>query len=167
MAKRGYADVLQKDPTKSAPAQEKIGRTNQKLTESDRRSLAEQIARREEEILAKKDMNSDADVSEMKRDIEHKKMILQHDDDLTPKSDSQRDRLAMRAKEIADVLKEKMPTHREMWPKSGSVEASRAVRHNLQFQEKYGELCREWQDIQNKLNPDDPNAQSLELIRPD
>jgi len=168
MARKGYADVLEKrDPTKSVSREEKIGRTDQKLTEADRRGLAEQIAQREEEILAKKDMNPDADVSEMKKEIEHKKMILQHDDDLRPKSESQTDRLAARAKELEEILKKNMPTKREMWPKPGSSEAAQAVRHNLQFQERYSEQCREWQDIQNKLNPDDPNAQSLELIRPD
>lgn len=169
MARKGYADVL--DPTKKASRpvsnEEKIGRTEQKLTESDRRSLAEQVAQREEEIRAKKELNPDADVSEMWREIDHKKMILQHDDDLRPKSDTARDRLAARGREIEAILKSKMPTKREMWPKPGSVEAQQAVRHNLKFQEVYDPLCREWQDIQNKLNPDDPNAQSLELIRPD
>lgn len=167
MARKSYADILEKDPTKSVPKEEKIGRTTEKLTESDRRSLADQIARKEAEILDKKDMNPDADISDMKKDIEHKKMILQHDDDLTPKSGGQKDRLAARAEELASVLKQNMPTKREMWPKPGSTEAQQAIRHNLQFQDKYSEQCREWQDIQNKLNPDDPYAQSLETIRPD
>lgn len=168
MARRGYDDVLERrDPTKAMPREEQIGRTTQKLSESDRRGLEEQIRQREEEILAKKDMNRDADVSAMQKEINDKKMILQHDEDLRPKSDSQRDRLYARSKEIESILKEKMPTKREMWPKPGSNEAQRAVQHNLKFQEHYSDLCHEWQDIQNKLNPDDPGAQSLELIRPD
>lgn len=168
MAKKGYADVLEiKDPTKRIPQEEKIGRTTQKLTESDRRSLAHQIEQKEQEILAKRDMSPDADVSEMKKDIEHKKMILQHDDDLTPKSGGQKDRLAARAEEIRGILVKKMPSKREMWPKPGSTESQQAVRHNMQFQDQCSDLCREWQDIQNKLNPDDPYAQSLELIRPE
>lgn len=167
MARRGYADVLEKDPTKKMPLEEKIGRDSKKLTESDRRSLSDQVAQKEEEIRAKKDLSKDADVSAMQKDIDHKKMILQHDDDLRPKSDGARDRLAKRSEEIAEILKKNMPTKREMWPEPGSIEASRAVNHNLKFQEQYDPLCREWQDIQNKLNPDDPNAQSLELIRPD
>jgi len=168
MAKRGYADVLEKkDPTKSVPREEAVGRNKVKLNESDRRSLSEQIAQREEEIRAKQDLNPDADVSEMRKEINDKKMILHHDDDLTPKSDGARDRLYARSKELEDILKRKMPTKREMWPKPGSSEAQQAVRHNLKFQEECDPLCREWQDIQNKLNPDDPSAQSLELIRPD
>lgn len=167
MPRKGYADVLEKDPTKSVPQEEKIGRTQQKLSEADKRGLKMQIDQAEEEIRAKKDMSPDADVSELRRQIDHKKMIVQHDDDLTPKSDGQRDRLYARSKEIETILVNEMPTKREMWPKTGSAEAQQAVRHNLKFQNDRSDLCREWQDIQNKLNPEDPNAQSLELIRPD
>lgn len=167
MPRKGYVDVLEKDPTKGMSQEEKIGRTTQKLNESDRRGLREQIAQREEEIRAKKELNPDADVSDIESEIRHKKMIIQHDDDLVPKSSSQTDRLAARAEEIKKILQKNMPTKREMWPKPGSSEAQQAVRHNLKFQEQYDGLCREWQDIQNKLNPDDPSAQSLELIRPD
>lgn len=169
MPRKSFDDVLERprDPTKRVPVQEKIGRTVEKLGESERRSLADQIRAREEEILAKKDLSPDADVSDMKREIDHKKMILQRDDDLTPKSDTQRDRLMARAKEIESVIISKMPTKREMWPKTGSVEASQAVRHNLKFQEDYDGVCKEWQDIQKKLEPEDPNAPSLERIRPD
>lgn len=167
MPRKGYSDLIEKDPTKSVPMERKIGETKQKLAEPDRRSLQDQILQREDEMREKKEINKDADVSEMKREIDQKKMILQHDDDLTPKSDSQKDRLAARASEIAEVLKKNMPTKREMWPKPGSSESQQAVRHNIKFQDQYSDLCREWQDIQNKLNPDDPTAQSLELIRPD
>lgn len=167
MPRKGYADVLEKDPTKSVSRQEKIGRTTQKLSQSDRQGLSAQIAQREEEVLAKKDLNQDADVSAMKKEIEDKKMLLQRDDDLTPKSDTAKDRMAVRAEVLKDVLVKNMPTKREMWPKPGSNEAQRAVQHNLKFQEQYDPLVHEWMDIQNKLNPDDPGAASLELIRPD
>lgn len=165
MAKKGYADVL--DPTKSVSREEKIGRITQKLNESDRRSLQNQVAQDEEAIRASQDLGSPGDSSEARKRIAQNKMILQRDDDLTPKTDGQSNRLYARAKEIEGVLIKNMPTKREMWPKPGSAEASQAVRHNLKFQDQYSGLCQEWQDIQNKLNPDDPNAQSLELIRPD
>ncbi len=167
MARKGYADVLEKDPTKSVSKEEKIGKNRQKLAESDRRHLAQQVAQDEEAIRASNDLSSPGDMSETKARINQNKMILGHDDDLTPKSENARDRLAARAKEIQTILVKEMPTKREMWPKQGSSEAQQAVRHNLHFQEQRSDLCREWQDIQNKLNPDDPNAQSLELIRPD
>lgn len=166
MPRTAYKDVL-RDPTKGVSLEEKVGRTKEKLSEPDRRALQNQVLQREEEILAKKDMNKDADVSAMQKEIEHKKMILAHDEDLNPKTGYQTDRLAARAKEIEGILKKEMPTKREMWPKAGSVEAQQAIRHNLKFQNDRDALCKEWQDIQKKLNPDDPYAQSLELIRPD
>lgn len=167
MPKRGYADVVEKDPTKAMSQEEKIGRNTEKLAEPDRRSLQIQVAEAEEELRAQKERDPGADVSALRKQIEHKKMILQHDDDLGPKSDGASNRLLARSREIEEILKKNMPTKREMWPKIGSPEAQQAVRHNLKFQENYGDLCREWQGIQNKLNPDDPQAQSLELIRPD
>ena len=168
MAKKGYADVLEKkDPTKGMPREEQIGRNHQKLAESDRRSLADQVARKENEIREKLDLNPDADVSEMVKDMNDKKMILHHDDDLTPKSDGQRDRLMARQKELREYLQKRMPTKREMQARPGTTESAQAVRHNLDFQTKCDPQCLEYQDNERKLNPDDPNAQSLELIRPD
>ena len=173
MARKGFADVLERksqsvqDPTKKMPVQEQIGRTQKKLSEDDRRGLRMQIDAKEEEIRAKMDMNPDADVSEMKRELEHKKMIVQHDDDLGPKSESQRDRLAARASEIEQFLIKNMPTKKEMWAKTGTSESAQAVRHQLKYQGQFAELEHEWQDIKNKLEPEDPGAASLELIRPD
>lgn len=155
-----------KDPTKRVPRQEEIGRTKRKLDADSRRGLEVQIDQREEEILAKKDLNPDADVSAMRKEIDDKKMILQHDEDLEARG-NQKDRMSARVKEIDDVLIKNMPTKREMWPKPGSSEAQQAVRHNLKFQEMYDPLVHERMDLINKLNPEDPGAASLELIRPD
>jgi hypothetical protein len=157
---------VSKDPTKRVPRQEEIGRTKKKLDADSRRGLEMQVAQREEEIAAKKDLNPDADVSAMKREIDDKKMILQHDEDLEARG-GQRDRMSARVKEIDGILVKNMPTKREMWPKAGSSEAQQAVRHNLKFQEQYDPLVHERMDLLNKLNPDDPGAASLELIRPD
>lgn len=160
------------DPTKSMPLEEKIGRGTEKLAESDKRSLREQIRQDEESLAAAnspegKLRTATVDVNEIKRRLERNKMIVGRDDDLTPKSGTERDRLAARAKELETLLVKEMPSKREMWPKQGSVEAQQAIRHNQRFQANYSDQCREWQDIQRKLNPDDPYAQSLELIRPD
>jgi len=168
MARRSYTDVLEQDPTKKVSQEERIGRDHKKLVESDRRSLKDQIAQREQEITAKRDLDPDADVSEMKRDIEHKKMILQHDEDLVPKSDTQRDRLAARSKELETLLTTHgMCTKKQMWPASNDPLKMRYVKQNMEWQDRYANEIREWQDIQNKLEPDYPGAQSLELIRPD
>ena len=97
MARKGYADVLEKDPTKGVPQEEKIGRTRQKLGESERRALNEQINAAEEELRKRKDLSGTPDLSDVTEEIKKKKMILQHDDDLTPKSGMETDRLAARA----------------------------------------------------------------------
>ena len=156
----------QEDPTKVMPLEERIGRGKSKLPESDVRSLRMQVAEAEDEIAARKDRDPAADVSQVKGELEHKKMILQHDEDLIARG-STKDKLYARSKELETLLKSKMPTRREMWPKYGSIEAQQGLRHNIKFQEDYQPLCTEWQDIQKKLNPDDPYAQSLELIRPE
>lgn len=171
MPKRGYEDAVQ-DPTKSRPIlpEEKIGRIMQKLDATDRNHLENQVRSDEESLeSAKADpmRSQSVDLAPIKQRLAHTKMLLHRDDDLRPKSDTSRDRLASRAKEIESIIVPKMPTKREMWPKQGSIEAQRAVQHNLKYQEKYKHLELEWQDIQRKLEPDDPTAHSLELIRPD
>lgn len=167
MPRRGYADVLEKkDPTKKVPLEEKIGRGSSKLAEPDRRHLREELGRDEEAVALAKSTQTSVSQDTLDR-IKRNKMLLGHDDDLGPKSGSAKDRLHNRAKEIADILKKEMPSKREMWPKAGSPEAQQAVRHNLKFQEQRKDLCLEYQEIQRQLNPDDPDAQSLELIRPD
>jgi hypothetical protein len=167
MARKGYADVLEKDPTKGVSQEEKIGRTSQKLGESERRAIREQVDAAEDELRKRKELSGSPDLSDVKEEIRKKKMILQHDDDLTPKTGMETDRLAKRAEEIEYILKKEMPTRNEMWPKHGSVEAQKALRHNLKFQAERSDLCREWQEIQKKLQPDDPYAASLETIRPE
>jgi hypothetical protein len=168
MPRKDYSDVLEKDPTKSKPMsqEEKLGRVKDKLGEADRRSLQNQVIQDEESLAHAKEYNKDAPEGVRER-LNRNKMILQHDEDLNPKSGTEKDRLAARAREIEDVLKKEMPTKREMWPRPGSPESQQAVRHNLKFQNDRKDLCIEWQNIQKRLNPDDPNAQSLELIRPD
>ena len=142
MARKSYADVLEKDPTKKMSEEERIGRTQQKLGESERRGLREQREGLEEELRARKQLSGTPDLSDVTEKI--KKIDM-----------------------IEEVLKKEMPTRNEMWPKHGSVEAQRALRHNVKFQAERQGLCQEWQEIQKKLNPDDPYAQSLETIRPD
>jgi len=167
MARKGYADVLEKDPTKKVSEEERIGRSQQKLGESERRSLREQREGLEQELHARKQLSGTPDLSDVTEKIKKIDMILGHDDEVGPKSGTEKDRLARRASEIEEVLKKEMPTRNEMWPKHGSVEAQKALRHNIKFQAERSGLCQEWQEIQKKLNPDDPFAQSLETIRPD
>ena len=166
-AKRGDGP----DPTKQPPLEEKIGTGKRKLEESDRARIAEEVRQDEDLLKASQDpqqrLQSQAvDVASIRQRLERNKMILGHDEDLTAR-DSEKDRLHARLREITDILKKNMPTKREMWPKTGSVEAQQAVRHNVRFQEQYGPLCHEYQELKKRLEPDDPYAHSLELIRPD
>lgn len=162
--KKGYADVV--DPTKQVSQEERIGRSGRKLEESDKQSLRLQVAQ-DEELLSASLKTASTDSAQIRSRLERNKMILAHDDDLTPKSGSEKDRLHARLKDITETLQKNMPTKREMWPKTGSAEAQQAVRHNVRFQEQYGPLCHEYQELKKRLEPDDPYAQSLELIRPD
>lgn len=197
MPKKGYADVVEdpqeeerrlakgrewaermmdakrkkretQDPTKSVSQEERIGAGRQKLGEEDRQSIARQVREDEDALAAASGLKGvKPDLGAIKQRLERNKMILGHDEDLTPRTDSEKDRLYARLKEITGILQKEMPTKREMWPKTGSTEAQQAVRHNVRFQERYGALCHEYQELKKRLDPDDPYAQSLELIRPD
>jgi hypothetical protein len=161
----------QADPTKQKPLEEQIGTGQRKLEESDRARLRLEVRQDEEAIRAIQDpeqklRSQSVDVASIKARLDRNKMILGHDDELNA-SGSEKDRLHARLKEITEILQKNMPTKREMWPKTGSVEAQQAVRHNVRFQEQYGALCHEFQELKKRLEPDDPYAHSLELIRPD
>lgn len=159
------------DPTKQMSQEERIGRTGRKMEESDRSRIAQEIRNDEEALAAATDpgqkLQSQAvDTAAIRQRLDRNKMILGHDEDLTAR-DSEKDRLHSRLKEITDILQKNIPSKREMWPKTGSVEAQQAVRHNVRFQEQYGALCHEYQELKKRLEPEDPYAHSLELIRPD
>lgn len=159
------------DPTKEVPLEEKIGTGRQKMDESDRSRIQREVQDDEMALLASADpeqklRSQSIDVAGIKSRLERNKMILGHDEDLTARG-GEKDRMARRLAEVTSILQKNMPTKREMWPKTGSVEAQQAVRHNVRFQENYGPLCHEYQELKKRLDPDDPYAQSLELIRPD
>lgn len=142
-----------------------------KLSAQDTESLRKDIERMENQL---KPSNPDAqdfynpgvqDKGAIERQIEHKKMVLDHDEDLRARG-GEKDRLFNRQKEIEEVLRKRKPSHKEMWAKDPS-EFSRAVQHNVTYQEKYQPLEHELQNIRVRLDPDDPNAHSLEYLRAD
>lgn len=161
--RRGLSELV--DPTKQdGNEEERIGSNRQKMTVADRVTLQHQIAETEASLEhGLKDAKNDPKV---KRELERKKMLLAHDEDLVARG-SEKDRLAAREKELRTLLVEKMPTKEEMWRKTGSPESQQAIRHNLSFQRQYGSQIREWQNIRCQQEPDNPFAQSLENIRPD
>lgn len=162
--RRSLSALVEADPTKQVPEQEKIERNRQKLTYADRVSLQHQIE--EGEASLQHGLAGTANDPKAKRDLERKKMLLAHDDDLVARG-SDKDRLNSREKELRDLLVRHMPTKTEMWRKTGSNESQQAIRHNLDFQMKFDGQIKEWQNIRCRQEPDNPYAQSLENIRPD
>lgn len=141
-----------------------------KLSAQDSESLRRDIERMENQ-LKPSNPNDEfynpgvQDPGAIKKQIEHKKMVLDHDEDLRAHG-GDKDRLFNRQKEIEDILKKHKPSHKEMWAKDPS-EFSRAVQHNVTYQDKYQPLEHELQNIRTRLEPDDPNAHSLEYLRAD
>jgi len=144
--------------------EERIGANRQKMTVADRMTLQHQIEEGEASINhGMKDVPVDA---RAKREIERKKMLLAHDEELVP-TGNEKDLLDAREKELRQLLIKEMPTKTEMWRKTGSNESQQAIRHNVNFQAKHDAEVKEWQNIRCRQEPDNPFAQSLENIRPD
>lgn len=162
--RRSLSTLVERDPTKDVPEQERIGQSRQKMTLADRLSLEHQIE--EGEASLNHGLKGTPVDAKAKKDIEKKKMLLAHDEDLVARG-SEKDQLDRREKELRDMLVRSMPTKTEMWRKTGSNESQQAIRHNVEFQRKYDRECKEWQNIRCRQEPDNPYAQSLENIRPD
>lgn len=161
MPKRNMSDLSPSKPETSRD--EKIGTINQKLAVSDRLSLEQQIRDTEENS----GHNSTSMPREMKDQHEHRKDLLRHDDDVRAKAYEDRDRLSARRKQLEKVLADNMPSKEEMWRKTGTAESQQAIRHNIDFQKRFASEVREYQQVMVRLEPDDPDAHSLERIRPD
>lgn len=73
----------------------------------------------------------------------------------------------VRKKQLEKVLADNMPSKEEMWRKTGTSESQQAIRHNIEFQKRFASETKEYQQVMARLEPDDPDAQSLERIRPD
>lgn len=159
-----FADLVRPStPVDHRSPDEKIGARKTKMNVADRESLKRQIEDTEANLNDVKDVAPSGDI---RAQNEQRKKILQHDEDLEARGLS-KDRLAEREEKIREILVREMPSKEEMWRRSGTSESQQAIRHNIHFQDKYGDLVREWQDLKVKLEPDDPYAQSLENIRPD
>ena len=140
----------------------------EKLSVAERQALKEQIAASEEQLDNPEGLSASGQngVAEMKSDVMKKKLVLERDESLRAQG-TEKDRLAARLKEIEARILPDMPSMSEMWAKPGSIEADRAVRKNMAFHAKHGELVREWQNLKKRLEPDDPWAQNLDSIRPE
>jgi len=163
MPKRTLASLMERpveDPTKaSSSSGVEITR---KMSFSDRQALMHDIEMSERSLKANKDENDPRVLKEIYR----KRMLLAQDDEITFSGD-QKDLAYKELKEIEDRIKPHMPTKNEMWPKNDITAKSQAVRHNLTFQEKYDKDVLRWQELKRRLEPENPHAQNLDLIRPD
>lgn len=140
-----------------------------KMDPVDRQSLEESAEALKDQIRAIDGRETETagtlDRGLLVRQLAKKEAILNRDQDLEAKGVA-KDKLAREAREIEAEIKEHMPTHNEMWAKSGTVEMERAVRKNMAFEAKFGDKVRRWKEIQNRLEPDDPLVSNVERIRP-
>lgn len=166
---RGRQKTVTFDPTKDRP---KV------LNAQDRAATQAEIAQAEAQLKAPPVVDNDGkafytpqvqDPGELRKRIDQKKLLLARDEDNWARG-TEKDRLLVRKKEIEVILASHKPTQREMaqMPTGQNSSAfSRAVSHNVHYQEKYQPLEHELQDINVRLEPHDPNAHSLEYLRSD
>lgn len=157
------------DPTKDRP---------KTMNAQDRAQTQSEIAQAEAQLAASAKPGNEkdpyyappvSDPGEVRKQIEHKKMLLARDEETWARG-SEKDRLMARKKEIEGILTTHKPTQKEMsqMPTGNNSSAfSRAVQHNVTYQEKYQPLEHELQEINVKLEPHDPNAHNLEYLRND
>jgi hypothetical protein len=166
MARRSLASlsggVAEIDPTKQM--ERSVEKLDQKLGFSERKSLAHEVEMIERSIA--QNLNGEKDDPKVLKQLYHKKMLLAKDDEITFSGDG-KDLAYKEIKEIEGRIIPKMPTKNEMWPKNDISDKAKAVRHNLEFQKDYDSDIRRWQELKRRLEPDNPNAQNLDNIRPD
>lgn len=143
----------------------------EKLSPEDRERFEQERADLEDQLNAIKSKDTSAAES-LNRGIVEKNLarttaVLERDEEATARG-RQKDVLSREAKILEEELTKAMPTKNQMWPvRMGSVESEEAVRREMQFTTKMGDKARRWQEIQRRLEPEDPHAASLERIRPD
>jgi hypothetical protein len=137
-----------------------------KMSEEDRKILEDQI-KEDQLILA----NPDGLATEMQHkgkvqeSIQAKQKALAKDEDLIAKGE-EKDRVYRRIKELETKLKQHMPSRNEMWQKLGTDGSTDAVKKNRYFHKTFAKEIQELVNLKRRLEPDDPNAGSLERIRP-
>jgi hypothetical protein len=144
------------------------GRRVQKMDPLDREALLDQVEAGKSQLQAidsrETDTASTLDRGALERQIRRKENILDRDEGLIAKG-AQKDRLAKRAEELEKEIRENMPSRDEMWARPGTVESERAVRKNMKFEAEHGDKVREWKEIQNRLEPEDPLVSNVERLR--
>lgn len=141
----------------------------EKLTPADRERFEEKRGDLEDQLRIIKSGESQAaeslSRSVVERDLAKTSKLLEQDEEAIARG-REKDKIAREAKELEAELREAMPSHNDMWPtRLGTMESERAVQRQMAFESKYGEKARRWQNLQRRLEPEDPFASSLERIR--
>lgn len=141
-----------------------------KLHPDDRSSIQEQADAIKDQIRSidsrETQIGETLDRGLLDRQLRKKEEILDRDERLRPKTAAEKDKMMRRAKELEAQIRKEMPSYNEMWRKPGTVEMEHAIRKHQAFEAKQGQAVREWKDIQNRLEPDDPSAGNIERLRP-
>jgi hypothetical protein len=139
-----------------------------KMSDEDRKALEDQI-REDELILANPDKIAAAEGvmgnRQMRDSVRRKKDALGRDEDLIAKGD-EKDRIYKRIKELEIILKQNMPSRNEMWSRLGTDDSNTAVQKNMYYHKKFAREIQEVINLKRRLEPSDPQAGSLERIRP-
>lgn len=140
-----------------------------KMHPSDREVIMEQANAMKEQlaIIKSRDVSA-ADVLDqgvLKRQLDQKERALEQDDKLIARG-VQKDKLAREAAELESELRQAMCSRNELWVKSGTMDSEKAIAKQMAFERSHGEKARRWQEIQSRLEPDDPMNCSMERIRP-
>lgn len=150
----------------ASPLEEKL----KKMHPVDRESMLEQrnVLAEQMEVIKRGDVGpaNNLDQSIIKRQLEQKDRVLSRDDELVAKGPL-KDKLAKEAKELEEAMKEDMCSVNELWTRSGTMESERAIQKQIAFERKHGNNARRWQEIQSRLEPDNPTNCNLERIRRD
>lgn len=148
--------------------QDQPTRTVEKLGADERVALAEQL-REQEEILdnvdgLKSDLIQDKDT--LRRQVNRTKKILARDESMVPKTPAERMKIEAEIKRIKDTVVKDMPTVTEMNAPLGSPESQRAVRRNMRFHQLHNGSLIRLKHLLRCIDPEDPEIDNLERIRP-
>jgi hypothetical protein len=154
--------MTQEDPI----AQIERGEVPQKMSVSERVSVEGQLRDRESMLKNEDELENtkvgtsglDAEVHKLRRMVERDKSFQ-----LT---DQHRIMLSKKRKQLIDLMVPDMPTYDEMWLPTGTRESNRAVRKNIAFEQKHAKNIQQYQYVMRLLEPNDPDAGSIEEIRP-
>lgn len=144
--------------------------TTSKLDPNDRVRIKFDVADLEDQLNIIKSKESTAasglDVTKIRSSLNKKKNVLVQDESMVAKG-NKKDVMAKRAKVLEGQFMKDMPSYAQMWPsKHWGPDHERHVRQQMNFDKNHGDKVREWKDIQRCLDPDNPEAGSIERIRP-